>query len=466
MQWKAVLVVVLMGVSGGVQAQDASRRMDPEVWFQQKNIADAFQFASDKAVALPALYRAHLSVGRDALVHGPGGDGAWLRDGDMRLVLDEAGVNLSRSHNIGFNYGAYHFGFRGRLMSLGGMGFWEQHSKLVEFLPESGEWEWLPCASGPAHVRAAGCWLAGNGEQLWAVEEPMEGATDGGGVWTLDLTSLRWTQSGRLSDTFSAFHPGSNAHTLETEDHVVWVRNLQSVIIRKADGKAVLSSAWAAKDLQRFRPKGQDVRLLLVSGNEITWMWPHEAVGEDSTAVWDVAAEFEAASEYMDPMNLTEPLEAVDKGAEAQATLALPLWPIVALLALVVGAGAGVAMGRRSGASPSAVESQEGQAALTHSPASKSGKGGLDAEASRVIGEVATLESMGMLVMSSHELNLHLNMRENVSAESRRARRAQFIRDVNREYQARHGVDLIFRERDEHDRRRTNYVIRPHSWPA
>ena len=90
----------------------------------------------------------------------------------------------------------------------------------------------------------------------------------------------------------------------------------------------------------------------------------------------------------------------------------------------------------------------------------------LDTEASRVLGEVATLESMGMLVLSSQELNVHLNMGENVSAESCRARRAQFIRDVNREYQARHGVDLIFRERDAIDRRRTNYVIRPHSSPA
>ena len=466
MQWKAVLLAVMALASLGVQSQDASRRMEPEVWFQQKNISAAFQFANAAVASRPALYRSHLSVGRDVLVKGAGGSGAWLRDGDMRLVLDDAGFNLSRSHNIGFNYEAYHFSFRDRLMSLGGKGFWEQHAKLIEFLPESGEWEWLPCASGPAHVRAAGCWLAQEKEQLWAVDEPVEGTTEGGGVWTLDLTTLRWTQVGRLSDPSSAFHPGSNAHTLETEDHVVWVRHLQSVIVRKADGKAVLSSAWAAEDLQRLRPKGQDVRLQVIVGNIISWIWPQEDEKTDSVVVWNVAAEFDAASKQMDPIDLTVPVESEVKVGEAQATLGLPVWPIVALLALIMGAGAGVAIGRRSGPRLSEVMSQKGQTGFSKRPASSAGVKSLDTDASRVLGEVATLESMGMLVLSSQELNIHLNMGENVSAESCRARRAQFIRDVNREYQARHGVDLIFRERDANDRRRTNYVIRPHSSPA
>lgn len=451
----------------GVQAQDATRRMDPEDWFHQENIAEAFQFANAALASRPAMYRAHLSVGRDAIVKGPGVVGAWLRDGDMRLVPDDTGINLSRSHNIGFNYGAYHFGFRGRLMSLGGMGFWEQHAKLIEFLPESGEWEWLPCASGPAHVRAAGCWLAQEREQVWAVEEPVEGVTEGGGVWTLDMATLRWSQVGRLSDTFSAFHPGSNAHTLETVDHVVWVRNLQSVIVRKADGKAVLSSAWSAKDLQLLRPLGQDVRLLTVSANVISWMWPQEGGASDSIVVWDVAAEFDAASKHMDPMDLTVPLDTASNGAEAQATLAMPVWPIVGLLALLLGAGVGVAMGRRSGLQLADGMPQAGRGQFAEPPAPTSaGVNGLYAETSRVREEVAALESMGALILSSQELNIHLNMGENVSAESCRARRAQFIRDVNREYQARHGVDLIFRERDANDRRRTNYVIRPHSSPA
>ena len=466
MQWKAVLLAGLMWASQGVWAQDASRRMDPEEWFRQKNIAAAFQFANEAVASKTALYRSHLSVGREVLVKGAGGSDVWLRDGDMRLVLDDAGANLSRSHNIGFNYGAYHFSFRGRLMSLGGMGFWEQHAKLIEFLPESGEWEWLPCASGPAHVRAAGCWIAEEKEQLWAVDEPVDGAAEGGGVWTLDLTTLRWSQAGRLSDTFSAFHPGSNAQTLETENHVIWVRHLQSVIVRKADGKAVLSSAWSAKDLQRLRPKGQDVRLQWVTGNLISWMWPQKGGGADSIVVWDVAAEFDAASKQMDPMDFMVPIEPAEKEGETKATLGLPAWPFIALLALIIGAGFGVAMGRRSGPRLSEGTSQNGQVQFAERPAPAVGVKNLDTEASRVLGEVATLESMGMLVLSSQELNVHLNMGENVSAESCRARRAQFIRDVNREYQARHGVDLIFRERDAIDRRRTNYVIRPHSSPA
>ena len=59
-------------------------------------------------------------------------------------------------------------------------------------------------------------------------------------------------------------------------------------------------------------------------------------------------------------------------------------------------------------------------------------------------------------------MNQFLDLGEEVSSESKRAKRAQFIRDVNRIYQMRHGKDMVVREKDLNDRRRTIDVIHPH----
>lgn len=60
-------------------------------------------------------------------------------------------------------------------------------------------------------------------------------------------------------------------------------------------------------------------------------------------------------------------------------------------------------------------------------------------------------------------MNQFLDLGEEVPSESKRA---QFIRDVNRIYQMRHGKDMVVREKDLNDRRRTIDVIHPHSGTA
>ena len=83
--------------------------------------------------------------------------------------------------------------------------------------------------------------------------------------------------------------------------------------------------------------------------------------------------------------------------------------------------------------------------------------------AKSMLATIQQLEINGEGVMSTEELNLFLDLGVDVSSESKRAKRAQFIRDVNRIYQMRHGEDMIVREKDLNDRRRTIYVIHPRS---
>ena len=64
-------------------------------------------------------------------------------------------------------------------------------------------------------------------------------------------------------------------------------------------------------------------------------------------------------------------------------------------------------------------------------------------------------------VLGTEEINLLFGLTVDMSAESKRAKRAQYIREVNREYRVLHNADLIRREKDSKDRRRTVYIIHP-----
>ena len=131
----------------------------------------------------------------------------------------------------------------------------------------------------------------------------------------------------------------------------------------------------------------------------------------------------------------------------------------MALVIALVGAGA-FFMGRRS---LSAVE-LEGEPEERTSTMSGSHAQVTESEgvAEAIIARIAELEQLGPRILSTEEINQFLALGDDVSSESKRAKRAQFIRDVNRMYRMRHGSDMIVREKDLNDRRRTIYVIHPH----
>jgi len=68
--------------------------------------------------------------------------------------------------------------------------------------------------------------------------------------------------------------------------------------------------------------------------------------------------------------------------------------------------------------------------------------------------------------LTTEELNAMLGLTEELSEETRRARRAQAIRKVNQEYEMWFNQPLILRTKDEVDRRRTIYLIQRHSGNA
>lgn len=139
-------------------------------------------------------------------------------------------------------------------------------------------------------------------------------------------------------------------------------------------------------------------------------------------------------------------------------------------LALLVGCVLSYAAGRKSGAGlreiPVPVHSKsEETPELVDSVGDKVNRM-VPSAAKSILAKIQSLEHQGEDVMATEELNVFLGLGAAVSSESKRAKRAQFIRDVNRVYQMNHGKDMIVREKDVKDRRRTIYVIRPHSSSA
>ncbi|MGB1619388.1 MAG: hypothetical protein ACPHBM_07170, partial [Flavobacteriales bacterium] len=196
--------------------------------------------------------------------------------------------------------------------------------------------------------------------------------------------------------------------------------------------------------------------------------------GEDGREVnildWDAEAAFEAEAAQSALMDWVLPLEeglesddlmAIEGAGGEKAQLPTILWGVV----LVVMAGAAFVAGKQSAAKDKggvvAVRAQAAQ----HSEGQDNRKE-VEQSVAAILEDIVELERLGARIMSTEEVNQFLDLGEEVSSESKRAKRAQFIRDVNRVYQMRHGKDMIVREKDLNDRRRTIYVIHPRSGTA
>ena len=462
---RSALVLVMFAWCGVLNAQDPNKRMDPEDWLSLPVVQEALSWAEDSE----DRFALQLRTPRGWLNMPARSQGKWwVREGDLRLVLDEQGQNLSKSHNIGFNLGCYQFTtLQGRKMALGGRGFWESHAKCIEFMPSSGEWELVMSSEGPAHVNAHGCWLESNSNAIWCITEASKAAwdTEDSPVWSLDASKAEWTRRGVLNPKLNLYWgaAGGGAN-YELEDYVVWPRLHQTVLIRKSDMAVVIHPEWRkAMVTEWIRRKPKEHSVLVVQGaTMLELMTLSEQEGERVRLRWDVQAAFDSleALHGVQPLLVPDETLAMEEAplTDQNASLPLPIWPW--MLGLGLGS-AGFWIGRkRAGIEASGpIDSvgrmkHKGMEAETTSIAAAEGQA-MNSE------DVQALEALGDVKWRTAEFNQYLHLGADLSEESKRARRAQFIRDVNREYQLKHSCDLISREKDPEDRRRTYYVIRP-----
>ncbi len=99
------------------------------------------------------IHRSYLDAGHDVNRYDilTVGEATYLlADGMLDVFRWQGGrwVNQYRGHSHGYNFGSMKFVFDGRLFSYGGYGFWRSHGDLIEFMPDSKEWELIPYSSG------------------------------------------------------------------------------------------------------------------------------------------------------------------------------------------------------------------------------------------------------------------------------------------------------------------------------
>ena len=454
-------------------AQDPFKRMDPDGWLALNEVQTMLKWTEAQEGAFWAEVWSDVGELRTPC----GADSKWtLRHGDLRVVLTEGHENISRSHNLGFNLGAKSVVFNERLLSLGGRGYWNGHSKLIEFVEKSGEWEWVMTEEeGPECVIRTSSWFNSETAQVFSLDEGKWGRSNETGpteVWCLDLASSSWEHVGRVNPKMELFVHGSGK-LIDLEDYFVWPGMHKSAIVRKKDLLTVFTTAWNEaehRDVLR-EAKKQSMRMTLAAEGLHRILSLNEEGQETVWLEWDVEAAFVEAlgrgesSPWLVPSEDEEMIIETRVAEDAEANMPAALWAVVVLMVAGIAFGVGRRGSERTGADSQAVQArQEPAVARTSEGVSSNGEG--NSAAKVILALISDLEEAGGRIMSTEELNDFLLLGQDVSSESKRAKRAQFIRDVNRVYQMRHGKDMIAREKDLNDRRRTIYVIHPYSGTA
>ena len=445
--------------------------MDPDDWLDQNQVHQMLTWAA----AHPKLNSGfvHSAAGRLCMPSGGQGE-VFLRDGDLRVVTDANGENKSVSHNLGFNLSAKHIVADGRVMSLGGRGFWDGHAKLVEFMERTGEWELVVMEKGPECVTNSGTWYNSANREMVAIDEKRWGRSTNDEpdvVWTLDLKARKWSILGKVNPQMTLFMRGPGFF-VDLEDYAIWMGGHQTAVVRKSDLHVVLSPEWDYQQYAALIEKVESSTMWMMgnSGNRFQ-MWSMDASGNESGLVdWDVARAFETRFERNDPIDWVVPFADNEEALfasgfsdiEEETSPRLGLWMLVLFMVGGLAYAAGIKSGAYRKQAGAFAQPQEG--ALKNAQVKAIGmKTEQSSVAKSMLATIQQLENNGEGVMSTEELNLFLDLGVDVSSESKRAKRAQFIRDVNRIYQMRHGEDMIVREKDLNDRRRTIYVIHPRS---
>lgn len=444
--------------------------MDPDVWLSLPDVEAMSEWAGDHASATSLTVMSQVGV-----LHTPLGSGPLrlVRDGDLRVVLDSSGANRSISHNLGFNLSAKHFRFNQRLYSLGGRGFWNAHAKLVEFIEKTGEWELVMMEGGPHCTTMRGSWFDVDKGVVYAIEEGEWGlaSQEQDVVWKLDLRALRWERLGVVNPRLQLYSRGVG-QLLDLAEYTLWMGAHQTAILRKGEGRALMTDRLNLKEFNvvRAQMREADMSMLVVDGNRLQAFTRGQDGREMKVLDWDAEAAFAVGAAQSALIDWVLPLE---KGSESANTMAIEggggektqlptmLWGGV----LVIMVGAAFVVGKQSASKDKggvvAIRAQTAQPAEGQDNRKEVGQ-----SAAAILDDIVELEQLGARIMATEEVNQFLDLGEEVSSESKRAKRAQFIRDVNRVYQMRHGKDMIVREKDLNDRRRTIYVIHPRSGTA
>lgn len=161
-------------------------------------------------------------------------------------------VLLGHPKYHGYNFQKYLFSYNHRIYSLGGYGFWHQHSLLTVFDPSSQEWEMVPIKGSMPHGKPTFCCKIGDRIYCFGFandkfDSDYDDLKPTGDIYTLDLRTFEW------KNTYKSLDEGTTRRSasLENDD---WYINRTIVIDKK---NLMLYSAKLALLLNIDLPDGR-----------------------------------------------------------------------------------------------------------------------------------------------------------------------------------------------------------------
>ena len=261
--------------------------------------------------------------------------------------------------------------------------------------------------------------------------------------------------------------------TFDLEKYIIWAGLHKTLVVRKSDMSSVLVDAFSMRKLQEImnRYKAAEGFVHWISREGILSMRHHSLEGEESLILtWNIDSAYALAAAGAFPF-----VVAAEWGKDNPEEAALDFTAenksiFVSLLALLMMIGAFVVgrMTRKKVVGQVAIQERLPAVKEMRTDQTQLVQGEQSAPAAGRAFSQLTQEFVDMQssTLTTEELNAMLGLTEELSEETRRARRAQAIRKVNQEYEMWFNQPLILRTKDEVDRRRTIYLIQRHSGNA
>ena len=458
-----LVVLLLVQVSFASSAQNKWLRMQPEDWFELESVQKAWRMVKQDTGA----YWSNAVFDQGWLSLVAGSEGAmFIRGKDLRLVFDSAGHNLSKSHNLGFNNGAKEFFWNGRCYAVGGQGYWNYHSQLIEFVATTGEWELQHTDFAPDFIdNKSTCWDANNG-RIISIDETALESEDGAlvrGVYAMPMDGgWSWELKGQVNPALLNHLSFPRLQSFDLKDFFIWVGLHKTLILRKEDMSCVLSDALNEALLNGSSGKNRRLpssyRHTSTKNGILTRRNLFENSSENQEWSWDIAKAFEDSEGMSMPLAVPVSFRraSASDGNDDNSNMLGSL-----VLALMLG-GVGFYLGKSrqkpmpAGAPGETASIEKDDNKATGIQNSEVGQARLSA----LTQEFLDLEASSL---DTIQLNALLALTDDLSEETKRARRAQAIRKVNVEYELLYQQALIVRTKDKLDRRRTIYIIQRHS---
>lgn len=337
----------------------------------------------------------------------------YVIDGTFEVYkrVDSSWVDLYPRIYSGYNFGSKKFVYQDELYSFGGYGYWNNHGQVIKFLKQRKEWELLPYT---AHLP--------NGIASW--DPPLLKIITTDSIYAIDLSNAKVfhiSDAQIIKDKRYLF----NSYNYELKDYTLILGDKPFYSIDKENGMLYKS------ELSPFQDYRLSARSGLILLKENTMICLNKSLDTISTYT------YKSQSSFYVPTGIRTQIPGDDPASGFQSSYK---WLYILLISTVLMAAIIYGYKRKSSSSHKQDEKAMDEDNIMHPLMVK-------------------LEQYHGNSLSQEELDAALEINHIRSPESRRYRRSQLIKEINKHQKINHSTTYINRVRDPEDGRRYLYHI-------